>query len=61
MGEVVEGEMMSVNEVGIVVKVGEGLRALVRKNDIGEVRVNNPSSRFKVSFCFARITKSSSL
>lgn len=59
-GQVVEGEMMSANEVGIVVKLGEGLRALVRKNDIGEVRVNKPSSRFKVSF-YALVTHDSLL
>lgn len=38
-----------VESFGLLVKLGEGVRALVQKNHLGDTAVKNPSSRFKVN------------
>lgn len=45
----VEGEVAAVESFGLLVKLGEGVRALVPKNHLGDVTVKNPKTRFKVS------------
>lgn len=45
----VEGEVAAVEAFGLLVKLGEGVRALVPKNQLGDVTVKNPKARFKVS------------
>eukprot|EP00903_Cladosiphon_okamuranus_P010099 g9564.t2 len=44
----VEGEVAAVEAFGLLVKLGEGVRALVSKNHLGDVTVKNPKARFKV-------------
>ena len=41
--------MAAVEAFGLLVKLGEGVRALVPKNHLGDVAVKNPKARFKVS------------
>lgn len=48
-GNVVEGEVAAVESFGLLVKLGEGVRALVPKIHLGDVTVKNPKSRFKAS------------
>lgn len=40
--------MSAVESFGLLVKLGEGVRALVQKNHLGDTAVKNPKSRFKV-------------
>ncbi|CAM9211625.1 unnamed protein product, partial [Ectocarpus sp. 12 AP-2014] len=47
-GSLVEGEVAAVEGFGLLVKLGEGVRALVPKNHLGDVTVKNPKARFKV-------------
>ncbi|CAM9504306.1 unnamed protein product, partial [Ectocarpus fasciculatus] len=47
-GALVEGEVAAVEAFGLLVKLGEGVRALVPKNHLGDVTVKNPKARFKV-------------
>lgn len=47
-GARVEGEIAAVESFGLLVKLGEGVRALVPKNHLGDVAVKNPKARFKV-------------
>ncbi|CAM9794523.1 unnamed protein product, partial [Ectocarpus sp. 8 AP-2014] len=47
-GSLVEGEVAAVEAFGLLVKLGEGVRALVPKNHLGDVAVKNPKARFKV-------------
>lgn len=47
-GVPVEGEVAAVEPFGLLVKLGEGVRALVPKNHLGDVAVKNPKARFKV-------------
>lgn len=48
VGDSVEGEVAAVEAFGLLVKLGEGVRALVPKNHLGDVKVKNPKARFKV-------------
>lgn len=50
----VEGEVAAVESFGLLVKLGEGVRALVPKNHLGDVTVKNPKARFKVRFRLLR-------
>ncbi|CAM9531056.1 unnamed protein product, partial [Hapterophycus canaliculatus] len=47
-GALVEGEVAAVESFGLLVKLGEGVRALVPKNHLGDVTVKNPKALFKV-------------
>lgn len=47
-GSLVEGEVAAVEAFGLLIKLGEGVRALVPKNHLGDVTVKNPKTRFKV-------------
>jgi len=47
-GAAVEGEVAAVEAFGLLVKLGEGVRALVPKNHLADVAVKNPKARFKV-------------
>lgn len=51
-GSNVEGEVAAVESFGLLVKLGEGVRALVPKNHLGDVTVKNPKARFKASLGF---------
>lgn len=48
VGESVSGEIAAVEAFGLLVKLGEGVRALVPKNHLGDIAVKNPKARFKV-------------
>lgn len=56
-GAVVEGEVAAVESFGLLVKLGEGVRALVPKNHLGDVTVKNPKARFKASFFAAALNQ----
>lgn len=47
-GATVEGEVAAVEAFGLLVKLGEGVRALVPKSHLADVAVKNPKARFKV-------------
>lgn len=47
----VSGEVATVEAFGLLVKLGEGVRALVPKNHLADVTVKNPKARFKVLLC----------
>lgn len=47
-GSPVEGEIAAVEAFGLLVKLGEGVRALVPKMHLGDVTVKSPKTRFKV-------------
>lgn len=47
---VVEGEVQAVEAFGLLVKLGEGVRALVPKSHLADAGVKNPKTRFKVNF-----------
>lgn len=54
----VEGEVVSVQDYGLLVKLGEGVRAIVLRNHLGEVSVKNPRNRFKVKGSFRELVVS---
>lgn len=53
-GAPVEGEIAVVEAFGLLVKLGEGVRALVPKMHLGDVTVKSPKTRFKVMHRYTR-------
>lgn len=53
-GAMVEGEIAAVETFGLLVKLGEGVRAVVPNIHLGDVAITNPKARFKVSFSSIR-------